>query len=84
MIATDQGDYYTTNCLLDYPYFKEYYKRIATDFSKQQALDAYPKAMQEINFNGNLKWNESATMFFIVGVAKEIISDFSQRTVRVL
>ena len=33
-IATGQGDDYTTGCLLDYPYFKEKYKMIATDLSK--------------------------------------------------
>ena len=35
-IETGQVDDYTTDCLLDYPYFKEHYKIIATDFSKQQ------------------------------------------------
>ena len=38
-----QGDDYTTGCLLDYPYFKENYKLIAIDRSKQQALDADAK-----------------------------------------
>ena len=44
-IATGQGDDYTTSCLLDYMYFKSYYKMIAVDLSKQQALDADPKAI---------------------------------------
>ena len=35
-------------CLLDYNYFKKYYKVIAIDLSKQQALDADPKAIQQI------------------------------------
>ena len=35
-IATGQGDDYTTGCLLDYPYFKDIYKMIAVDLSKQQ------------------------------------------------
>ena len=52
--ATGQGDDYTTGCLLDYNYFKEYYKLIAIDLSKQQALDADPKEIQQINFTGNL------------------------------
>ena len=43
-IATGQGDDYTTGGLLDYPYFKKYYKLIAIDLSKQK-LDADPKAM---------------------------------------
>ena len=42
-IATGQGDDYTTDCLLDYNYFKIYYKVIATGLRKQQALDAAPK-----------------------------------------
>ena len=53
-IATGQGDDYTTGCLLDYPYFKDSYKMIAVDLCKQQALDAYPKAIQQINFTANL------------------------------
>ena len=53
-IATGQGDDYTTGCLLDYPYFKDSYKRFAVDLSKQQALDADPRANQQINFTANL------------------------------
>ena len=45
-IAIGQGDDYTTGCLLDYSYFKENYKLIAIDLSKQQALDADPRAIQ--------------------------------------
>ena len=44
-IATAQGDGNTTSCPLDYYYFKEHYKLIAIHFSKQQALDADPKAI---------------------------------------
>ena len=43
--ATGQGDDYTTDCLLDYTYFKKYYKMIAIDLSKQQALVGDPKAI---------------------------------------
>ena len=43
-IATGQGDDYTTGCLLDYLYFMDTYKMIAVDLSKQQALDADPRA----------------------------------------
>ena len=53
-ILTGQGDDYTTDCLLDYKYFKKNYKMIAIDLSKQQALDADSKAIQQINFTGNL------------------------------
>ena len=48
-IATGKGDDYTTGCLLDYSYFKENYKLIAIDLSKQQALDAVPRAIQKTN-----------------------------------
>ena len=56
-IATGQGDDYSAGCLLDYPYFKEYYKLIAIDrtkTNKQQKLDADPKAIQQNYFRGNL------------------------------
>ena len=49
-IATGQGDDYTTGCLLDYPYFKDTYKMIAVNLSMQHALDADPRAIQQINF----------------------------------
>ena len=45
-IATGKGDDYTIGCLLDYSYFKENYKMIATDLSKQQAFDANARAIQ--------------------------------------
>ena len=40
--ATNQGDDYTTGCLLEYNYFKNYYYIITIDLSKQQALDVDP------------------------------------------
>ena len=52
--ATGQGDDYTTGCYLDYPYFKDTYKVIAVDLSKQQALDADPRANHQISFTANL------------------------------
>ena len=48
-VATGKGDDYTTGCLLDFGYYKENYKMIAIDLSKQQPLDTDPKAIQEIN-----------------------------------
>ena len=53
-IPTGQGDDYTTGGLLDYNYFKNYYKMIAVDLSKQQVLDADSKAIQQINLTTNL------------------------------
>ena len=76
-IATGQGDDYTTGCLLDYPYFKDHYKMIAIDLSKQQALDADPRAIQQINFTANLDKDGNTTTFFITEEAKETVLDFS-------
>ena len=53
-IATGQGDDCTTSCLLDYDYLNKYYKMIVIELSKQQSLDADPKAIQQSNFAGNL------------------------------
>ena len=83
-IAIGQGDDYTTGCLLDYPSFKDHYKLIGIDLSKQEALDADPRAVQEINFTANLDRAGNTTMFFIIEEAKETILDFSQGTVKVL
>ena len=49
---------------------------IAIDLSKKQVLDADPKALQQINFTGNLNRIELATMLFITKEAKEIVLDF--------
>ena len=83
-ITIGQGDDYTTGCLLDYSYFKNHYKMIAIDLSKQQALDADPRAIQQINFTANLDRNNGATIFFIIEEAKETAFEFSQGTVNVL
>ena len=81
-IAT--GDDYATGCLLYYPYYKENYKMIAIDFSKQPALDAYTRAIQLINFTENLDRAGNTTMLFITEKAKETILDFLQGTAKVL
>ena len=83
-IAAGQGDDYTTGCLLDYPYFKDHYKMIVIDLSKQRVLDADPKGIQQINLIANLDRNGNTTMFFITEEAKETVLNFSQGTVKVL
>ena len=70
-IATGQGDDYTTGCLLDYNHFNNYYKMIAIDFKKKQALDADPKLIQQINFTGNQYRAEGATMFSLLKKQKK-------------
>ena len=57
---------------------------IAKDLSKQQALDADPRAIQQINFTANLDRDGNTTMFFIIEEAKETVLDFSQGTLKVL
>ena len=44
-VTIGQGDDDTAGCLLDYTYFRKYYKMVAIDLSKQQVLDADPKAI---------------------------------------
>ena len=83
-LATGQGDYYTTGCLLDYTYFKENYKLITIDLSKQQALDADPRKIQQIHFTKNLGRTGNTIFFFIIEQAKETVFEFSQGTVKVL
>ena len=76
--ATGKGDDDTTGCLLDYSYFKDYFK------SKKQVLDADPRAIQQIYFTANLDRAGNTTMFFIIKEAKETALDFSQETIKVL
>ena len=83
-IATGQGDDYTTGCLLDYIYFKKYYKMIPVDISKQKALDADPKSVQQINFTANIDTAGNARLYFILEEAKETVYEFSQGTVKIL
>ena len=80
-IAAGQGDDYTTGSLLDYTYFKKYYKMIAIDLSRQQALDADPRAIQQIIFTANLD-RANTRIYFILEEAKE--TGFSQGTVKIL
>ena len=76
-ITTGRGDDYTTSCLLDYTYFRDIYRMIAIDLSKQQALNSNRKTIQEINFNASLKREGNTKIFFILEEAKETVLDFS-------
>ena len=69
---TDHSRYYTRGNLLDYEYFKEPYKLIAIDLSKQIELK------QQINFVGNLERDNGAVMFFIIEKSEETILEFLQ------
>ena len=55
---------------------------IVVDLSKQQALDADPKTIQQINFTANLDSAGNTRIYFILEEAKETIFVFSQGTVK--
>ena len=57
---------------------------IAVDLSKQQALDADPKAIQQINFTANLDRAGNTRLYFILEEVKQTVFEFSQGTVKVL
>ena len=83
-ISQGQGDDYATGCLLDYTYSKKYYKMIAIDLSKQKALDADPRAIEQINFTANLDRDGNTRFYFILEEVKETVFEFSQGAVKVL
>ena len=74
-ISTGQGDDYTTGFSLDYVYFKDDFRLITADLSKQKALDADPKAIQQIIFTGQVD-NEALTVFYILEKSKETMLEF--------
>ena len=65
-IAAGQEDDYTAGCLSDYPYFINNYKMIALHVSKQQALDADPRTIEQINFTANLDREGNTRIYFIL------------------
>ena len=77
-ITTGKDDDCTTDCLLDYSFFKENYKLIAIDLSKQQALDTDLRAIQQTDFTANLNRGRNTTMFFIIERAKETFGLFTR------
>ena len=86
-ISTGQGDDYTTGCLLDFAYFEKNYRLIAADLSKQKALDADSRAIQQIIFTGTIKAtvaNTRVVIFYILEKSKETILEFSKGTTKVL
>ena len=65
-VSTGYGDDYTTGCLLDYAYFKDNYRLIAVDLSKQKALDADSRAIQQIIFTGKIKVTEANARVILI------------------
>ena len=64
IIDISRNNEYTTGDLLDYDYFKNYYKLIAIDLSKQQVLQENEDLIQQINFIGRL--TEAANVFITI------------------
>ena len=63
-------------------YFEKNYRLIAADLSKQKALDADPKAIQQIIFTG--KTDNQIRVYYILEQSKETILEFSKGTTKVL
>ena len=74
---TDHSGYYTRGNLLDFKYFKQHYKLIVIDLSKQIELEN-KDIKQQINFIGNLECDDGAVMFFIIEKSEETIIEFLQ------
>ena len=72
-VSTGQVDDHATECLLDYAYFKDNYRIVAVDLSKQRALDADPRAIQQIVFQkiaGGAD-NTTLSLYTILETSKE-------------
>ena len=81
-ISTGQGDDYTTGCLLDFAYFEKNYRLIAADLSKQKALDADSRAIQQIIFTG--KTDNTIRVYYVLEQSKETILEFAKGATKVL
>ena len=82
----DKVMYNTTGCLLDYAYFKDNYKLIAADLRKQKALDADPRAIQQIVSQGIVGGadNTKIRLHTILEKPKETVLEFYKGTAKVL
>ena len=85
-VSTGYGDDYTTGCLLDYAYFKDNYRLIAVDLSKQKDLDVDPRAIQQIVFQGVVGGDDGTKIRFytIFEQLEETMLKFSKGTANVL
>ena len=74
IIDISRNNEYTNGNLLDYDYFKKYYKLIAIDLSKQQVLQENEDLIQQIDFIGRLE--NSANVFIIIEKKEKTILEF--------
>ena len=82
IIDISRNNAYATDNLLDYDYFKKYYKLIAIDLSKQQVLQENEDLIKQINFNEKLE--EAANVFIIIENKENTILEFSQNLANVI
>ena len=82
IIGISRNNEHTTGNLLDYDYFKKYYKLIAIDLSKQQVLQENEDLIQQINFIGRLE--NAANVFIIIEKKEHTVLEFSQNFANVI
>ena len=82
IIDISRNNEFTTGNLLDYDYFKKYYKLIAIDLSKQQVLQENEDLIQQISFIGKVE--EAANVFIIIEKKENTILKFSQNFANVI
>ena len=82
IIDISRNNEFTTGNLLDYDYFKKYYKLIAIDLSKQQVLQENEDLIQQINSIGKLE--EAVNVFIIIEKKENTILEFSQNFANVI
>ena len=80
-VSAGQGDGYTTGCLLDFAYFGKNYRLIAANLSKQKALDADSRGIQQIIFSG--KASADVMIYYILEQSKETMLEFAKVTTKV-
>ena len=85
-VSTGEGDDYTTVCLLHYAFFKDHYRLIAADLSKQKALVVDPRAVQHIVFQGHVGGDDDTKrrLYTILEQSKQTALEFYKGTTKVL
>ena len=68
---------------MDFTYFEKNYRLIVVDLSKQKALDADSKAIQQITFTGKAP-NDTIRIYYVLEESKETILKFVKGTTKVL
>ena len=80
-VMIGKGEDYNTGSLLDFNYFDKHYKLVAVDLSKQEELDADPRAIQQTEFKYMLGTN--STIYWVLEKSKKTILEFYKGTVKV-